>query len=227
MAVVFKNDNYNVNELFDDNGNKYYLCIPTSNLLEYEIYFGFSKDNVSSEENINIISSIYDRITTDNKKIIYLSINVLYDRFHEAGNDNDDKLFEYIYMTLKSVFGHAYDYIIREKVARINQIITAVKQDDDDIKFINWLETKREMFGYIRDISLNNKEIFLSDSADEGGGNNLTGVPTADTTSLNSGFVKKKVPKNNHGFGNISFIILVLIIAFVLGIGAAFIIINK
>jgi len=225
MTTLFKNDNYDINELFDDNGNKYYLCIPTNNLLEYEIYFGFSKDNISSEQTINTISSIYDRISSNNNKIIYLSVNFLYDRFHEAGNDNDDKLFEPIYTTLKSVFRDAYNTIIKEKVARINQIITAVKLDDDDIKFIDWLETKREMFGYIKEISLSDNSL-LMDTTDEGGGNSLIGV-SSDSITQNNSFVKKKVPKNNHGFGNISFIILVLTIAFILGIGSAFIIINK
>lgn len=235
LRTIVKNDNYGLYEEYDDRGNIYYLCIPNNNEIEYEIFCGLNKDNIPNDEIVNNVCNIYDKITKDKKNIIYVGTIIEIANLMEAASDNDGKLYNILLDRIHQTVKHAYENIIKEKLAAISNIITMVKQDEDDTKFINWLESN--MPSLIHSVSLRSNNYFdatdttteipIIDTSDNSGGAALTGGPSDGELAQNKGFAKKKVPpKNNHGFGNIVLVIIVLMLALVVGVAVAYILIR-
>ena len=239
LKNIIKNDNYGLYEEYDGVGNKYYLCMPDNNEVQYEIFCGLSKDNIPSEEIVSSVSSIYDTITKSKKNIIYVDIIVDTNRLIEAAKDNDNPLYNFLLDRIHQTTKHAYETIIKEKRVSINNvIITMVEKDGDDAKFIFWLE--RNMPNFIHSVSLRHNdnhyysaiadtlETPIIDTSESGSGNTLAGGPSGGELTQNNGFTKKKVPpkKNNHGFGNIILVIIVLMLALIVGITVAYILVK-
>lgn len=234
LKSIQKNSDYELYLEYDNTGNKYYLCIPCNNEMEYEVFFGLDKDNISNGDIIDGIARTYNQISQKKKNIIYINAIIEINDLVEASRDNDQRLYNVLLDRIHQTIRHAYEVIIKEKLAAINNVITMVKKDDDDTKFIDWLESN--MPTYIQSVSLridnhhkldDTVEVPIVDSSD-GGGNILAGG-TANSNSLmqNKEFTKKKIPpKNNHGFGNIILIIIVLMIALIVGIGIAYLLIK-
>jgi len=235
LKAIQKNNDYVLYLEYDNTGSKYYLCIPTGNEMNYQIFFGLDKDNMDSDEIINGIVNTYSNIIEGKKNIIYINSIIGINDLIEAAKDNDQRLYNYLLDKIHQTINHAYEIIIKEKLAVIDSVITMVKKDDDDAKFIDWLETNMPM--YIHSISLNIDRPYelddmnplpFVDTSDNGGGNLLTGgIGDSNLLTQNKGVSKKKKPKkNNHGFGNIILIIILLMIVFVVGISIAYILIK-
>ena len=227
MEVIFEKDAYKIYEEHDNLGNEYYLCIPNSDSSEYSIFCGLSKDNVSHEKRVSEVFDVYDNISRENKNVIYVDALVEIKKLVEASYDNDQKLYNFLLDGIHETIRHARGSIDSLKAStekKINNVITMVKRDEDDTKFIDWLEIN--MPNNVNSISLfhNHYSDNVSDVTGE-----LPIVDSEETMSkdIQSNYTKKRIPvKNSYGFGNIILVTIVLTILFAIGIAIAYIIIK-
>ena len=226
MKAIIENEKYHIYEEYDDTGNKYYLTVPKSNALEYQIFCSLNEDYHQDKDAIDKACHIFESISKNNDQIIYLHIILNTGELTEAAKDNDNPLYKMILKKVLSTIKHAYQVIIQEKIAGINNKITFISQNKDDIKFIDWLE----IMGIIPidRISLNNYQAFpLTDTSDDNSGTSLAGGDIESELTENKPKTRIKIPpKHSPGFGNIVLIIITLIVALAIGIGIAYILIK-
>ena len=226
MEDNIKNEKYHIYEKYDDMGNRYYLTVPESNALEYQMFCSLNEDNQSDKEMLAKAEQIFKNISEYNSQIIYLHIILNNGELTEAAKDNDTPLYKMLLKKVLSTIKHAYQLVIPIKLAGINNKITFISQNSDDTKFIDWLEINQII--PIDRISLKGYQGFpLTDSSDDNGGTTLAGGDTEVELTENKPMVRKKIPpKNSHGFVNIILIITTLIITLIIGISIAYILIK-
>lgn len=226
MKAIIENEKYHIYEEYDDTGNKYYLTVPKSNALEYQIYCSLNEGYFPDKEVIDKVCHIFESISKNNNQIVYLHIILNNGELTEAAKDNDNHLYKILLKEVLSTIRHAYQVIIQAKIVGINNKITFISQNKDDTKFIDWLE----IMGIIPidRISLNNyQEFLLNDTSDGNSGASLAGGDIESELTEDKPMVRKKTPpKHSSGFGNIVLIIITLIVALAIGIGVAYILIK-
>ena len=233
MQLLLQNDDYKICEEFDNNGNRYLLCIPNAESLEYKICCSLNDNYLSPGDMLLKASNIYATILKKNKNLVYAHMILDTDELKEAALDNDNPLYTMLLRKILSIIKDAYQVTIKEKLAAISNKLGFVSQNEDDQKFLDWVEINQAL--PIERINLGNNfshrvdefepELPFIDSS-EGGGNLLSGG--SNEYANDKPLVKTLKPaSNNHGFGNMIMVIITLGFIFAVCIGAAYILINN
>ena len=222
MQLLLQNDDYKICEEFDNNGNRYLLCIPNADSPEYKICCSLNDNYLSPGDMLLKASNIYATILKKNKNLVYAHMILDTDELKEAAHDNDNPLYTMLLRKILSIIKDAYQVTIKEKLAAISNKLGFVSLSDDDQKFLDWIEINQAL--PIERISLGanfshhvdefEPELPFIDSGDGGGGNLLSGGSTEYTND--KPLVKTLKPSNNHGFGNM--ILVIISLGFIFGI---------
>lgn len=222
-------DNYTLYEMFTEDAKKYYMCLPTSNQEEYQMVFDFSEEYYNSlleSEKISEISKICDLLYTTHFNSIYVLSNITTYDLHEAKEENDSHAYRNLLKKMHEYTYAAYTALDDNKDLRINQTIYIINQTPDDVKLMDWLDLR--MPGYFKGIDFRH---LLSDtlSTESSGGSALSGpnngTSIEQTNNKSNHKVKILVP-NKHGFLNITFIAVIIVLSFIIGIGMAYLLIK-
>ncbi len=227
------NNDYSIYELNANDSLTYYLSMPNKDIDSCQLYLGFPTLDMSildKNQFTEEISRFSKVIHTVNPNGLYIFCNLQYNELHEASNDNDDRLYTILLNKLHLITKDVYDAVSINNNVTINPQIYAIKQNNDDTKFIDWLEIR--LNGFIT--SLNGKKLLKEYSSisknnvlDETGNSDFgTRGFSGDGFSNTKSDVKvKKLVKpqsGKKGFSSFAFIILTIIIAFVIGLGLAY-----
>ena len=220
------NRNYSVYEMYTNDGNEYYMCIANYNTDKYETVIDFPEEYFNSllnEEKLTEIRKTCDTLYSDDEPYIYILPDITTYEVKEAKNDNDDHAYQVLLRRLQR-----YTYDIYKSIAenneniKIDQVINIISDTENDKKFIDWLDIN--LNGYFKPKYLNrtkneDKDIEIP-------------INTNDNQKeiLNNDITKPKVrtlkPADKSGFSNITFIITIIIIAVIIGIGFAYLMIK-
>ena len=230
MKAIIENEKYKTYEEYDYDGNCYYLTVPNNNTLEYQIFCSLNETYPQDKETLSKANKLYQKITENNKNVVYVHIILEIGELTEAAKDNDTPLYSFLLKRLLKTTKDAYQKTISEKLAGINNKLTIITQNEDDAKFVDWLEINQVMS--INRFSLNkNEQRKLDDNIltpfEET--NNSSGTPLTQNsiTNENEPKTRKKIPpQNSRGFGNIMIIIITLTISLIVGITIAYTIIK-
>lgn len=233
MQLLLQNDDYKICEEFDNNGNRYFLCIPIADSLEYKICCSLNDNFLSPGEMLLKASNIYASIFKKKKNLIYAHMILETNELKEAAYDNDDPLYSILLRKILSTVKDVYQITIKEKLAAIDNKLGFISQNEDDAKFLDWVEINQALPIERIDLGANfNYRVDdfepvspFVDADNSGGGNALSGGEEIYTDS--KPLVKTLKPQvNNHGFGNIILVIITLGVIFALAIGAAYILVK-
>ena len=219
---VYNNDKYHIYQMYTLDGSRYYISIPNSNNNELNIAIDFKEeyyDSLLDKEIIEQIKKRCDLLYKANKDIVYLLPDVSTYELDEAKKDNDKHAYEFILNKLKKYTNELY-YTLSNSSFKINQIITIITETDDDKKFMHFLELENE--GFFRELEINKLLDNNISSNDTGSNPSKSGGDTSNEISNSKPKAKILVKNNNkHGFSNMSFIIITLLLSLIIGISLA------
>ena len=232
-SIFAVKNNYLIYEV-NDNNLKYFITIPNEDTYTLTFYVGLTPndygklDNSDKEREIDEVAS---KIYKLNPNSVYLLPILDNDKLANAIGDNDDYFFKGLLEDLQQIIYDAHNTVNDNNDAEIDNTIYGIKQNNDTDKFLDWIECYIPGFfkaKNIKDITysynqanLEHTQMFnVDDITSQGGSTTLSGGDTtlADTQPKAK---KKTPPKNKHGFSNFKAIVLILLIAFILGISLA------
>ncbi len=221
------NNHYSIYEINPSKDTIYYLSIPNRNFDYCQLYLGFAKNDLNSPDKetiINEITTITDIVFGNDTEAIYIHLNIPNNRLTEAANVNDNFLYEQLLSTIHQITSNCYQTINENNNVTISNTLYLIKQDNEDIKLINWLELRLNNFVVGIDIN----KLKANIQTNEGGGTpkGFSGNGIANTNTKNNVLVKKLVPPKAGKHGYTTFTLIVLIIAIILGIGLAYLLIR-
>lgn len=239
---IYNKDGYKIYELYSFEAFIYYLCMPDDNYDMYTIYLGFPKqefEGANKDEIITELREAYGVISKSNSNGIYLVPAISRRELAEAALENDNNAYAKIKDELNSVTYAASHIISASNDCLLDQTITAVKQTDDDTKFIIWLETNYPSFvkgvrleNIMSPISLEGEEMMMTGTTDSGwttyGGRSdvSLGNDHSVINTKNNHLAKKLAPPKSHGFSSMAFIVLVLMLSLILSVELAYYLIK-
>ena len=221
--LLYQENNYTIYQCSNEVMGYYFLCLPNNLVDTYQLYVGFSKKDLSNtSKNILLrdIRSIYDVIYKSNKSAIYVIPNIDMKEMKEASMENDDKLYKSLYKKVSSMTMSVNKFITKYKGKKIDQVIKMIKQDDDDMKFVDWLEINMPKF--IRGINLKRKSIFneldpfedvyviSKDSSIDASVVKHEGTKVDMDADVKVYVPKKKTKNKSSGFSSLSFLIMIV-----------------
>ena len=226
------NNDYSIYELKANDSLTYYLSMPNKDINTCQIYLGFPTLEMSildKEQEIAEISRLSDIIHKINPNGLYLFCNLPYGELHEASNDNDNRLYTILLNKLHLITKDLYDTVSINNNVTINPQIYGIKQNNDDTKFIDWLEI--QLNGFINGVTYKSlAKSYKKEITSQDDGNSDLGTKTMDgnINTKSSGKAKKLVKPNTSrkGFSSFPFILLILSISLVLGISFAYLLIK-
>ena len=145
MQLLLQNDDYKICEEFDNDGNRYFLCLPIADASEYRICCSLNDDYLPLGEAILKASNIYANVSKKNKKLVYAHMILDTGELQEAAKDNDNPLYTVLLKKVSSMIKDTYQVIIKEKVAAIDPKVSFISQSEDDAKFIDWIEINQAL----------------------------------------------------------------------------------
>ncbi len=214
MNIIYKTDSYITYKLYNMNGNMYYLCVPSTVRYAYQMYIGLPQIDVSNSEDNEVIEKeikrVCDSLYAINGDSLYILPDIPQKEISEASQDNDYKLYTIMYNKINACGTHACNMLNTIGVKNIYSKVKYIKQRDEDIKFIDWIE-----FNHIGEgIDLN----------EQTSGRSNTGSDT-NTNESTITLPKKKTKKPSGGFSSMSYIIV--IIALFVGLCISFLLFTK
>ena len=234
-GTIFKfNNDYSIYEV-NDNNLKYYITVPNDDTYTITLYIGLTLNDynlIDKDTKEKEIDEIASKIYKLNPNSVYLLPILDLERLNNAISDNDDYFYNKLLLDLQKRISDVYSTINANNSVSVNNIIYGIKQNNEADKFLDWLECKLPEHFKIKNITditkkynqtnLEHTQLFsLDDIGSSDGGTALSGG-TGDTELVNSQtLVKKKTPpkpSGKHGFSNITFSILIIGLAIVLGI---------
>lgn len=225
---IYQNDDYIIYQMYTTDGLVYYISMPTTKDNSLDMTIDFKEEYYNSLLKNELIEQIKERcnlIYKHNKNTIYVLPNVSTYDLGMALKDNDNHAYEYIFNNLQKYVSHTYYGIINENIS-INQVISVIIETNDDKKFMHWLDINKKGFFKELDIDkVKNADTVESDTGtnpSKSGNSNDSLVNTANKSKT-----KVLIPKGNkHGYINISFIIITLVLSFTIGIGIVLLILS-
>ena len=232
MDIVIKNgikvsrfDDYIVYQMYTDDATEYYMCTPTNKQDKYKMIIDFPEEYYKAllqNETVSEIKRICDSLYSKNNGYIYILTNVTTYELNEANTENDGHAYATLLKQLQKYTFDAYKSLTANGGdIYIDTVIDIVMQTDDDKKFIDWLDIN--LNGYFNGVNLNHKNEFVTQNNDDSGWTTLGGPSSNDADKTNTkSNVKTKVlvpSGNKHGFSNFAFIVLLLFIAIIMGVG--------
>lgn len=225
------NNDYSIYELNANNSLTYYLSMPNKDINNCQLYLGFPTLEMNTYDNeltITEINKMAEIIHKINPNGIYLFCNLPFNELYEASNDNDDKLYGILFNKLHIITKDAYDAISTNNDVFVNPKILAIKQNNIDTKFVDWLEIRLNDF--IDGITYKSLLRELTTIQDDGNSDFGTRSNNGGSITNTKSDVKvKKLVKpqtGRKGFSSFAFIILILVIALFMGVGLAYLLIK-
>ena len=226
------NDEYSIYQLYTDNAQLYYLSIPNKNIDNCQVYVGFpSKDlnTFTKDEFIGEVDTTFRTINGINQDNIYLCCPLSASELIEAGTDNDNKLYKVLLSKLHDVTKDTFNTLSKNNNVTISPVVYAIKTNNYDTKFIDWLEIVFN--GFIDGVTFNSlKKQYKRQASEASDGNSDFGTRTNSGGTLTKSDVKvKKLVKpqtGKKGFSSFAFISLIIVIALFMGIGLAYLLIK-
>lgn len=231
--------------------NGYYLCMSDIESNNYQLFIGFANkdlNSLSKEEIIAEIRRISDLINMINKSGLFVLPIINPYELEQAAMENDDRLFyEIMSKKIQPITNDIYT-LLRSENKKIDSVIRMIKQTDADRKLIDWMDMKLMESGvdYIEDIEyeklkVQNKqepnkvqqEVYTQNPQE----NNSYAIPPIDRSyeetmsqTKSNQLARRLVKPNEHrrpsGFSNFGFIMIVLSISILLGIGFGYLVIK-
>jgi len=140
----------------------------------------------------------------------------------EAAYENDRRLYTKLFNKIHAITNDVYNKFTENNI-KLKEKIFFIKQNDNDSKFIDWLEIN--MNGFIESIDCKKKQIYFVNDTNQDDDSSITNNnnnTNSNGNDYNNVKIKKLTSKKkNSGFSTFSFIIFVLITSIFLGINIA------
>ena len=237
-SIFAVKNNYLIYEI-NDNNLKYYITIPNEDTYTLTFYVGLTPNDYSKLDNTlkeKEIDEVASKIYKLNPNSIYLLPILDYDKLANAISDNDDYFYKGLVEDLQQIIYDAHNTVSDNNDTEIDNTIYGIKQNNDTDKFLDWIECYIPGFfkaKNIKDITysynqanLEHTQLFsVDDITSQGGSTTLSGGDNTVSDTLPK-TKKKTPPKNKHGFSNFKNIILIILLAFAVGITIAMMLLN-
>ena len=227
--LLNKYQNYSLFEVFTDNGLKYYMCLPNEETFDIQMAIDFPEENDEDRKIAgleNVCNTLYDYRVN----YAYLLTGVSTSDVTLASLENDDHAYGILRDELCKYTSHATKIIMEDVAAKMLPVVGIIVQTDNDKKFMDWLDI--EYPDLFKKIDLSNLvKINYKVTDDDGwttrGGPSNGGDGLEVTNNLSKPKTKKlTLPSGKHGYLNITFAIVVIALAFAIGIGLAVILMK-
>ena len=244
--LIQNNDAYNLYHMFFRDLSEFIMTTPKKDSKKYKIIIYFNNINFKSE-NIDPGDLITPKISTniakiyeDNPNAICIIPSMSKREFNDILAENDDRSYKRLLDQLDKTINYAYwsikENLIFTDTLDIEERINIVKQSEEDVKFFWWLELnkaktnqkiyqqitieKPQMELFIPGVADNKKEVPVETKQEE-----VKTLPRRQTMTRT-----KKRPKgdgiHSTGYSNMAFMIMVLSISLLMGLGLAILILK-
>lgn len=238
--LIHESKAYNLNHLFFQDFSEFIISTPNNDFNKYKILIYFDNLNFKAE-NVDIDELITGRLVKKMDKIyreipnsICVIPTISKKEFNEINEENDNKPYNKLLKDLDKVVTYAYwsikNNLIFEDTMNVDPQIGIIRQSEEDIKFIWWLELQgNKKYKQVEIASPNKKEIIEDNTT-------LENTPITQTTEVKSPPSRRQAMKRTRkpkgdgihstGYSNMAFIVLVLTISMLMGIGLAVLILK-
>ena len=240
--LIHKNDAYSLNHLFFQDFSEFIISTPNKDFNKYKllIYFdnlNFKTQNIDTDELITgKITEKMDNIYNQVPNAICVIPTISKKEFDEANEINDDKPYKKLLKDIDKVVNYAYwsikNNLIFEDTMNVDPQVGIIKRTDEDIKFIWWLE----LHGNKKYKQVTIEKPKKEDKKPSESNQVSTLNPAVETLELKSPPPRRKTmrrtgtPKgdgvHSTGYSNMAFVIMVLTISLLMGIGLAVLILK-
>lgn len=224
--AIDKTADYILYKIVADDVFKYYMCLPTHDSKSYQMVIDFPEEYYKSlleAEMITEIKKICDALFERNSNSIYILSNITTYDLHEAQSENDDHAYGILLNKLQKCTYNAYNVISNGSDIDISNVIGIVTQTGNDEKFMHYLDAS--MPGFFTCIDLSNllsQELPTEDAGWATIGGLVSGGESMEhANNISKPKTKKLVPSSKHGFLNITFVMLIILLSLIIGIGLA------
>ena len=233
---------------------KYYFCISDEEVQSYQIFIGFSErdlGNSSKEAIVNEIRKVSDLISSLDKSVIYVLPVISPSYLQEVAMENDGIGYRRIMNDVVQPCVREIHGKLSKKNKQVNPVIRMIKRNDVDRKFIDGVilqildEYKRDdlvvdiEYSALRQTQTMNDATFDRSSPSFTVANDNR-TPQSGIAPVNHQYDEASIGKSNQltrkkvktkqevspGFSSIKFIVMVLTVSIVLGIGLGYLLIK-
>jgi len=222
--LFFQNEKYSIYKC-NINNLSYYLSMPNIDVSEYQMFIGLPTENIINLENdkiSDIINNINNFIPDTYINGILVLPCIKDTVIEEAAYENDRRLYTKLFNKIHAITNDVYNKFTENNI-KLKEKIFFIKQNDNDSKFIDWLEIN--MNGFIESIDCKKKQIYFVNDTNQDDDSSITNNnnnTNSNGNDYNNVKIKKLTSKKkNSGFSTFSFIIFVLITSIFLGINIA------
>lgn len=237
--VIATLNGYSVHKLQNDKAGTYYLCIPTQQVGQYEIFLGFPDkelDSLSKEELLGEIKKLSDLVREINHSGVCVLPNIPILELEQASLENDDRKYNELVITRIQPIMMQINEFLKQPNKEISQIINMVERNDSDKKIMGWLSIKLGD-SYIREINFEKIMHKKSEEQEEINNNEQTYAFSSGIAPVNRMYdavpdlgkknrlvrrLTTQPPRGSSGFGNVKFIIVTLLSSLIVGVGIAY-----
>lgn len=242
--LIHKNEAYNLYHLYLKDLTEFIISTPNNDFNKYKllIYFdnlNFKNENIDTDELITgrLVKKM-DIIYSQSPNSICVIPTISKKEFNDINQENDDRPYNKLLKDLDKIVNYAYwsikNNLIFEDTMHIDPQIGIIKQTEGDIKFIWWLELRgNKKYKQVVIESPKQKEITEKPSLENL--QKITITPVTQNVLVKSPprrqtMKRTRKPKgdgiHSTGYSNMAFIIMVLTISLLMGIGLAVLILK-
>ena len=226
--LLKESDKYSLFEVYTANGLRYLLGLPNEEVFDIQVVIDFPEGKSDAEKIVDA-SGVCDVLYRNRTNYAYLLTEVTTADKNKATEENDDRAYKILFNELCKYTKDASDVIKYTVMAKVMDVVGIVIQTESDQKFVDWLDI--EYPNYFKSINLREfKEVDVNTSDDTGWttlGGPVNSGPS--NTLSNAPKAKKLLPPikaSKHGFSNITFSIVVICLALILGIGFVYLLMR-
>ena len=239
---------YNLYHMYFEDFSELIIALPNKDFNQYKLLLYFTdkkykSENIDTDELVaQNLSDKLDKIYATSANAICIVPTILKKEFDEVIAENDDRLYKRLIKNLDKVVNYAYwsikNNLIFEDTMNVDEHVYIVKQDDEDIKLFWWLELQGNK--KYKQITL--EETKVKETPVETPPVVKEEAPTVEFLQEEPTVTKGPPPRrqtmrktrskpsgdgvHSTGYSNMAFIILVLTISMLMGIGLAVLILK-
>ena len=226
--MIDKIENYSMYEMYTEDAEKYYMCLPTSEESEYQMVIDFPEEYFKSLLNEEItaeLKRICDSLFQKKRNALYVLPNISTYDVSIYKEENDDHAYQNLFKNLQRYTRSAYNALSGN--INISNVIAIVTQTNDDRKLMDWLDIV--MPGYFENIDLSAliaDKIATDDTGWTSYGSMSNGGNTLSESNTKSKPKVRVLVPNKHGFLNITFTIVIIVLSLIIGLVVAIMIMR-
>ena len=237
--LIQSNEAYNLYHLFFSDLSEFIMATPTTYAKKYQMIIYFNNINFKAEH-INPDDIITPKIGKNLNKLyenypnaICVIPTISKREFDEILDENDDKSYARLMARLKKVMNYAYwsikNNLIFEDTMDVLEQISIIKQSEEDVKFFWWLELQGIKTYKQISIEKPKMELYVPTTKEEKVKKEPEINPTPPPRRHDMSRTKKR-PRgdgvHSTGYSNMAFMIMVLTISLLMGLGLAILILK-